>query len=214
MNESGVVHSWRAVRRLFLNEVANKMNKIQLGPKTVLFPMPALLVGSNVNGKPNFMTAAWGCIACNKPPMFAVALQTHRFTYRGIKETGVFSINVPSTLLAVETDYCGLLSGERKDKVAACKFEVFYGLLKSAPLVGQCPINFECKLAQTIHLGTHDLLIGEIMEVHASEDCLSGGEPDGRKVDPLIYCTAGNKAYYSLGNNLGAAFSIGRGISE
>jgi len=190
------------------------MKKIQLGPNTLLFPMPALLIGANVNGKSNFMTAAWSCIASNKPPMCAVALQTHRFTYRGIKETGVFSVNVPSTSLCVETDFCGLLSGERGDKVAACKFEIFYGILKTAPLIGQCPINFECKLAQTVHLGSHDLLIGEIMEVHASEDCLSGGEPDARKVDPLIYGTGAGKAYYSLGKCLGDAFSIGRRISE
>jgi flavin reductase (DIM6/NTAB) family NADH-FMN oxidoreductase RutF len=190
------------------------MKKVRLGPKTTLFPMPAILVGANVNGKPNFMTAAWGCIASSKPAMFAVALQTHRYTYRGIKETGVFSINVPSTLLCVETDFCGLLSGEREDKVAACAFDVFYGILQTAPLIGQCPINFECKLVQTHHLGTHDLLIGEIMEVHASEDCLSEGEPDARKVDPLIYGTGAGKAYYALGKCLGAAFSIGRRIHE
>jgi len=191
-----------------------KMKKIQLGPRPLFFPMPALLVGANVNGKPNFMTAAWGCIASSKPPMFAVALQTHRFTYRGIKETGVFSINVPSTLLCVETDFCGLLSGEREDKAAACKFEVFYGLLKTAPLIAQCPINLECKLDRTNYLGSHDLLIGEIMEVHAGEDCITGGEPDARKVHPLIYCTGAGKSYYALGKCLGAAFSIGRRVTE
>jgi hypothetical protein len=39
------------------------MTKIKLGPQPWLFPMPALLVGALVDGKPNFMTAAWSGIA-------------------------------------------------------------------------------------------------------------------------------------------------------
>ena len=35
--------------------------------------MPALLVGANVNDKPNFMTVAWGGIANSEPPMISVA---------------------------------------------------------------------------------------------------------------------------------------------
>lgn len=34
------------------------MNKILMGPQTLIYPMPALLVGVTVNDKPNFMTVA------------------------------------------------------------------------------------------------------------------------------------------------------------
>ena len=36
------------------------MDKLQMGPQTLLYPMPAMLVGANVDGKPNFMAVAWG----------------------------------------------------------------------------------------------------------------------------------------------------------
>ena len=55
------------------------MKKAQLGPRTLLYPMPAFLIGANVGGKPNFMTAAWSGIACSTPPMLTVALQHHRY---------------------------------------------------------------------------------------------------------------------------------------
>jgi flavin reductase (DIM6/NTAB) family NADH-FMN oxidoreductase RutF len=48
------------------------MSKTKLGPQTLLYPMPAVLVGSVVDGKANFMTAAWCGIACMKPPAIKV----------------------------------------------------------------------------------------------------------------------------------------------
>jgi len=39
------------------------MGKMKMGPQTLLFPMPAVLVGAQVAEKPNFMTAAWCAIA-------------------------------------------------------------------------------------------------------------------------------------------------------
>ena len=188
------------------------MKKVQLGPQTLLYPMPAFLVGADVDGKPNFMTAAWSGIACSTPPMLTVALQHHRFTLKGMKEKGVFSINVPSAALVKETDYCGMVSGDREDKGAACGFHVFYGVLKTAPMIEECPVNLECKLVHTLHLGSHALLVGQIEEVHVSEECLSHGEPDVLKIDPLIYCPGSDKAYYAFGRRLAQAFSVGKEI--
>jgi flavin reductase (DIM6/NTAB) family NADH-FMN oxidoreductase RutF len=188
------------------------MKKVQLGPQTLLYPMPAFLVGADVDGKPNFMTAAWSGIACSTPPMLTVALQHHRFTLKGMKEKGVFSINVPSAALVKETDYCGIVSGSKEDKVAACGFQVFYGVLKSAPMIEECPVNLECKLMHTLHLGSHTLVVGQIEEVHVSEECLSQGEPDVLKIDPLIYCTGADKAYYAFGRRVAQAFSVGKEI--
>lgn len=39
------------------------MNKVTLGPSTTTYPMPALLIGADVDGKANFMVAAWSGIA-------------------------------------------------------------------------------------------------------------------------------------------------------
>jgi flavin reductase (DIM6/NTAB) family NADH-FMN oxidoreductase RutF len=190
------------------------MKKVQLGPRTLLYPMPAFLIGADIAGRPNFMTAAWSGIACSNPPMLTVALQHHRYTLRGIKENGTFSVNVPSVDLVKETDYCGIVSGEKQDKVAACRFTVFYGPLKTAPLIAQCPLNLECKLVHMLHLGSHALVVGQIEEVHASEDCLSDGEPDLLKINPLIYCTGTEKTYHAFGQRLAQAFSVGMEIKK
>jgi flavin reductase (DIM6/NTAB) family NADH-FMN oxidoreductase RutF len=190
------------------------MKKIALGPRTLLYPMPAFLIGADIDGRPNFMTAAWSGIACSSPPMLTVALQHHRYTLKGIKENGVFSVNVPSADLVEEADYCGIVSGEKEDKVAACKFEVFYGPLKTAPMIAQCPVNLECEVMHMLDLGSHALVVGQIEEVHVSEECFTDGEPDLVKINPIIYCTGVEKTYHIFGEKLAQAFSVGMAIKK
>lgn len=190
------------------------MKKITLGPQTLLYPMPAFLIGANVAGKANFMTAAWCGIANSNPPMLTVALQHHRYTYKGIKENGTFSVNVPSQDLVKETDFCGIVSGSKEDKSAICNFNVFYGSLKNAPLIEACPVNLECKVMHVLNLGSHALVVGQIEETHVSEDCLTDGQPDVRKIKPIVFSTGSEKLYLSLGETLAQAFSVGKEIKN
>lgn len=185
------------------------MAKITLGPQTLIYPIPALLVGANVDDKPNFMTVGWGGIVNSDPPMISVAIRHHRYTYRGIKQNMTFSVNVPSADMAREVDYCGMATGDKVDKVKVCQFRVFYGKLGNAPLIEQCPVNLECAVMHILNLGSHALIVGRIEETHVSENCLTDGKPDVSKVNPLVYIAAPARQYQALGEVIAKAFSIG-----
>lgn len=190
------------------------MAKIQLGPQTLVYPMPTFLVGANVDDKPNFMAVAWGGISNMTPPMISVAVRHQRHTNKGIKQNKTFSVNIPSVELVKEADYCGIATGAKVDKVKVCGFRVFYGKLKSAPMVEQCPLNLECSLAHIIDLGSHDLIVGKIEETYVSDHCLTDGKPDVAKIKPLIY-TAGDPPHYrALGEVVARAFSVGKELKE
>jgi len=190
------------------------MTKKLFGPQTWLYPEPALLVGANVDGKPNFMAVAWAGTACGDPPCVSVALRHARHTLKGIRQNNVFSVNIPSTDLVRETDYCGLVSGVKTDKAKDCNFTVFYGSHKSVPLIEQCPINMECEVLHILNLGSHALIVGKITETHVSEDCLTDGQPDVKKINPIIYNPRPATAYYALGKKLAASFSVGKEIKS
>ncbi|MFC2069368.1 flavin reductase family protein [Chloroflexota bacterium] len=188
------------------------MNKIKMGPRGLIYPMPAFLVGTNVDSKPNFMTVAWGGIANGEPPMISMAIRPNRYTHKGIRQSSAFSVNIPSTDMVQETDYCGIVSGIKVDKMNVCKFKVFYGKTDGAPLIEQCPVNLECKVIHFLNLGSHSLIIGEIEETHVSESCLTDNNPDVDKIKPLIYTTGTTgqaRQYRSLGESLGKAYYIG-----
>jgi flavin reductase (DIM6/NTAB) family NADH-FMN oxidoreductase RutF len=57
-------------------------------------------------------------------------------------------------------------------------------------------------------------MIGQIEEVHVSENCMTDGQPDPAKIDPLMYITGANKAYFRIGEKIGPAFKIGLEISK
>ncbi|HUW64458.1 MAG TPA: flavin reductase family protein [Spirochaetia bacterium] len=184
------------------------MEKKELGAKTFLYPMPIVLVGAVVDGKPNFLTVAYCGIVQGRPPMISISAGKAHHTNAGIKENGTFSVNIPSAEMVKITDYCGLHSGAETDKSSL--FEVFYGQLQTAPMIRECPLNMECKLVQTLDLGdNNDLFIGEIIQTYAEEKYLSNGSPDIRKMDPIVFSMHDNN-YWRVGEYLGRAWSIGR----
>jgi flavin reductase (DIM6/NTAB) family NADH-FMN oxidoreductase RutF len=186
------------------------MSKVKLGPQTLVYPMPVFLIGANVDDKPNFMAVAWGGISNLTPPMISVAIRHQRYTNKGIKQNKTFSVNIPSVDLVKEADYCGIVSGSKVDKVEVCGFKVFYGTLTSAPMIEQCPLNLECRLAHILDLGSHDLIVGKIEETHISDNCLTDGKPDAAKIKPFIYTAGDPSQYQALGEVIATAFSIGR----
>ena len=181
--------------------------KKAIGPQTLLYPMPAVLVGALVDGKPNFMTAAWCGIAASKPPAISVGLQSVRFTLEGIKANNTFSINIPSADLVEKVDFCGIYSGRKTDKSQI--FKVDYGKLDTAPLIQECPVNLECRVIHSLDLGSHTLFIGEIIETYVNEDCWDGEKADPAKIDPVIY-TTGVAQYQRLGEVVGQAWKVGK----
>jgi len=181
------------------------MEKITLGPMPYMSVLPTVLVGANVNGKPNYMTAAWATVACMSPPMVCVAINKARYTAKGIGENRTFSLNVPPVKGVVETDHCGLVSGAQEDKSKV--FTSFYGTLKTAPLAGECPVNIECRLFKTVDCGSHQLYIGEVVEIHADPACVTDGKPDITRINPIIYSQA---AYFAVGKQVETAFSAGK----
>jgi flavin reductase (DIM6/NTAB) family NADH-FMN oxidoreductase RutF len=185
------------------------MDKITMGPKTLMYPMPAVLVGSSVGGKPNYMVAAWCSIACMVPPMVSVALNKARHTLKGIYENKAFSVNIPSTGQVVEADYCGITAGASVDKSKV--FESFYGKLRTAPMARECPVSLECKLFNTMDCGSHVLVVGEIVETYVEREALAGNLPDIKKVDPLIYSDG---RYYRVGEYVADAFSAGKAYKK
>ncbi len=133
--------------------------------------------------------------------------QQHHYTPKGIAETETFSVNIPSSELLEKTDYCGLVSGKNVDKSNV--FDVFYGSLKTAPMIRECPVTLECRLVQIVSLPSHSLCIGEIAGVYADDTVIDDGKPDFPKIDPLFLTMPDNR-YWTLGTYAGDAWSAGK----
>ena len=188
-------------------------NKIRPGP--YLFPSPTVLIGANVNGKANFNAIGWVSGLEFGPPLISISSNQQHHNNVGIKENQTFSVNTPSAEMVEITDYCGIQSGKKVDKSEI--FDVFYGELKTAPMIKEAPLNLECRVIHMVDTSEiakakmgHDIFIGEVVQAYADEKYLTNGIPDMEKIKPLVLSQSRSKSrYYEIGKEIGVAWSIG-----
>ncbi|MBU7045881.1 MAG: flavin reductase family protein [Theionarchaea archaeon] len=166
---------------------------------TLLSPLPVALIGAVVNGRPNYLV-----IGYISPFDFGryifFSLYKKRYTRTGIHENKTFSVNIPSEDLMSETNICGSRSGRDFDKGSL--FDTFYGELKTAPMIHQCPINMECEVAEILDYDPNEGIIGKLVRSYVSPQCLTDGKLDMRKVHPILWATGGDFNFYRLGERI------------
>jgi flavin reductase (DIM6/NTAB) family NADH-FMN oxidoreductase RutF len=185
--------------------------KVKLGSIPFIYPIPIILAGADVQGKPNFATLGDCGIMGIKPPLVFVSLHREHYTTRGIEENKTFSINIPTTSMLAVTDYCGINSGKNVDKSGL--FEVFYGELNTAPMIEECRVNLECRVVKEIGIAHRQIYIGEVAQTYMDEAFVTEDESrrafaDLTKLDPIIYGL--DNQYYRLGSVIGVGYYEGR----
>lgn len=181
------------------------MTRVNLKPANLLNPLPVVLVScTDENGKSNVMTAAWTGTICSDPVMISVSIRKSRFSHSIISRTKEFVINLPNENLALYTDFVGIYSGKKIDKLKQ------YGKYKVTPVtsnkikaitIDECPIALECKVKDIIELGSHDMFIGEVVSCSIDEKFIDkNNRIDFKKANLISYC---HGEYYTLGKRLG-----------
>ncbi len=187
------------------------MKKITLGAYSYIYPMPVVIVGTLIDGSPNFLTVTYVGIVQHTPPMVSVTLVTRHTSNIGIEENKSFSINIPNTRMMNVTDFVGMNSGDKIDK--ASLFKVFYGELKNAPMIMETPLNLECKLVDIIDLKNgSEIYIGEIIQTYSEKKYIRKGYPYMKKLDPILFSINSN-SYYNVGRRIGWAWKTGLKIN-
>ena len=182
------------------------MEKVRYKNKSLVYPLPSVLAGALVNGRPNYVTLGNCGIMSVQPPVIYISSNKIHYTNKGIIDNGVYSVNFPSADLVKLVDYCGVVSGSDVDKSEI--FKTFYGENEKAPLIDECPVNLVCKLLTAFDVYNMDVFVGEIIETYITKEMLTNGLPDTKKINPLIYCL--DNLYWDIGNVVGRGFSDGK----
>jgi flavin reductase (DIM6/NTAB) family NADH-FMN oxidoreductase RutF len=185
------------------------MEHRSISTQHLTFPMPMVLVSADVDGEVNHMGVAWVTRTNYSPPMMGVAMGKHHRTNRGIHAHREFTISVPSEDLLPAVDYAGLVSGAQENKSRL--FRIFRGTLAHAPLVADCPLTMACRLVQVVDQPTHELFLGEVVELYCRDELLVNGVPDVTRMKPFIL-TMPDDRYRAVGPDLGGAFSVGKAL--
>ncbi|MFQ6084779.1 MAG: flavin reductase family protein [Candidatus Bathyarchaeia archaeon] len=178
--------------------------KVSKEPEPLLYPCPVTLVTcTDPDGKPNIVTIAWIGMASSHPPMLTLGIDRERYSNKLILTTKEFVVNVPTVKLLRQTDFCGKFSGREVDKFAETGLTPEPAERVKPPLIKECPINLECVLREKIPVGSHDLMIGEIILVHIDGELLDEkGNIDFKKAAPFTYFHH-NLEYWKVDTKIG-----------
>lgn len=178
------------------------MGKQSWKPGNMLYPVPAVLITvADLKGNANIFTVAWTGTVCSDPPMVSISVRPERYSHQMLEETGEFVINLTTRELAFATDYCGVKSGRDTDKIQDMNLTLLPGEQVRVPLLKESPVNIECRVEETLRLGTHDMYLARVVAVHAEEAYM---DEKGRfaleKADSIAYS---HGTYFTLGEKLG-----------
>ena len=168
----------------------------------LLAPVPPALVSCGSVEQPAVLTIGWTGIVNTRPPRTYISVRPERNSYPIIKESGEFVINLPTARLTRAVDLCGCRSGRTVDKFALAHLTAVPASAVGAPLIAECPVSLECRIFQSIPLGSHEMFLADILAVQVDRALLeAAGRLCLEKADLLAYAHGG---YFRLGQQLGS----------
>ena len=188
-------------------ESQTESKKVKFGKIPLVYPIPIVLAGALVDGKPNFEELGDVAVMGINPAIICISSGKDHHTNKGILEHETFSINFPTTKMMAVTDYCGVVSGKNIDK--SVLFDAFYGELETAPMITDCPVNLECKVIKEFSIQHRQIFVAEVIQAYVNNEFVT--EVDGRKkiadltkLDPIIYAL--DNKYYKIGEPIGQGY--------
>lgn len=131
---------------------------------------PVIMVTTSSNGKDNVMTMSWHTMIDFDPPLVGIVLDENSHSFKLLKETKECVINIPSVELLSKAVGVGKTTGSKVDKFEKFELSKEPGTLVKAPILTECPANFECKLVDDSMVAKYNLFILEVVKALVAED--------------------------------------------
>ena len=186
--------------------------KKSLKLRAVVSPTPAIIAAAyDENGKADACTLAFYTPTSHKPPCLTIAINAtaKRKTLKSILNSGAFTVGYPSIEQVAEADWIGMASGYDHDKIAEVGWTTVKAEKVNAPVINELKLTIECKVVNTVDIGSHTQITGEVVNIQADESILDErGKYDLAKLNPIIYDEE-QFAYRTVGGKTDDAFKAG-----
>lgn len=179
--------------------------KKNIGSTLALYPTPAVVIGTMVEEKVNWVLV--GHLGIIGHDRVMISLHKPHHTNKGIIETGKLSVNIIDENLLQRADYVGIVSGAKVDKSEVFKY---YMGEAGAPVIEDSPLVMECEVVDNYKTETFDNFICKIANTYADEDILNEkGKVDYSKLKPVLF-EMPNYNYLITGDVIAKCTTLGR----
>lgn len=184
--------------------------KKNIGSVIGLYPTPATVVGTVVEGRVNWLNIAHiGLIGIDR---VMISSRKEHYSNRGIKENKTVSINLVNEAMLVEADYVGIATGSKTDKSKV--FAYHMGELKNAPLIDKAYLSMECEVVDVYDHGIYDNFILKVVNTYVEEDMLDeAGKINYEKIRPVLF-EMPTRSYLKTGDVIAKCWSAGKDYKD
>lgn len=177
-----------------------------IGSVIGLYPTPVTVVGTELEGKVNWLNVAHiGVVGLDG---LMISINKKQYSNTAMQKNKTLSINLVNENILKATDYVGIVSAHKVDKSTV--FEYFMGETKHAPLIKNAPVAMACIVDHIYDSGTHLNYMLKVSETHVQEEFLDEkGKIDYEKIKPILFEFQTNK-YLETGKSVAKAWNIGK----
>ena len=177
--------------------------KKNIGSKLALYPTPLVVVGTMVNGKPNWtLVGHLGIIGHDR---VMVSMSDTHYSNKGIREMKSLSINIVDEALLPKADYTGCVSGANQDKSELFDYHIAEG---GAPIIDEAPVSMACTVDDIYKTEGFESFICKIAATYAEESVLNEkGQLDYSVLKPALF-EMPTYQYLKTGELLGQCMSL------
>lgn len=142
----------------------------------------------------------------------ALNLSLNHKTTENLKHTEAFTLSIATVDTLVLSDYFGLVSGRKENKIEKAGVHITHGKFVNAPVIDEYLLTLECKVIEMQEALGEMHVVGEVVNMLADDSILDAqGKVDLGKLQPISYDSASH-SYRVLGDIVGKAFKDGAKI--
>jgi len=129
-----------------------------------LEPGPVVLVTTAAKGRTNVMAMSWHTMMEFEPPLVGCVISGRHLTFEMLRSSRECVIAIPTADLAGKVVACGNASGRRVDKFAVFGLKAIPASRVAAPLIADCYVNLECRLADSRMVTRYNFFVLEVVK--------------------------------------------------
>ncbi len=128
-----------------------------------LEPGPVVLVGSAWRARTDLMTMGWHTVMEFTPSLLGCVISRANHSHGLVRRSRECTINIPEARWVDQVVGVGNCSGAEVDKFERFGFTAERGRQVSAPLVRECFVQIECRVADTRLVNRYDFFVLEVL---------------------------------------------------
>lgn len=188
------------------------MAKQELKIHAVVSPTETVIVSAyDESGKADACTLAFYMVSSHEPPCVTIAINRsqRRKTLKSLLAQNAFVLSFPGEDQVIAADYLGVETGYNADKLADLGLATSEARTVHAPVIDEMRLWLECEVVNTVEVGSHMQVTGEVKNIVADESILDDrGRIVLEKLKPIIYDEE-QVRYIGIGEKISDAFRPG-----